>query len=549
MRDAQMELSRSDFLVIGSGLAGLAFALKAVELDTGVTVTIVTKDQAPSANTSWAQGGIAAVMSDEDTFESHIFDTMRAGAGLCKRDVVENYINQAPDRIKDLINWGVQFDVHLGTQKIDLTREGGHSSRRILHFEDHTGLEIHRALLQKCRENPRIQIKEQHFAIDLILNRHIDPNDINPSQALGAYVLNKQTGEVSSELAKVTVLSTGGAGKVYLYTSNWSGATGDGIAMAYRAGARIANLEFMQFHPTCLYHRESRNFLISEALRGEGGELVNSQGTPFMKKYHEMASLAPRDIVARSIDAEMKKTGEACVFLDMRKHSREYLQTRFPVIFKKCLEYGIDMSVQPIPVVPAAHYLCGGVWTDMNGKTDIGNLWALGETACTGLHGANRLASNSLLECLAMAHNCMQEMEKIWPQLEMPTQTPKEWVYPQESNDDEMIVITHMWEEIRRLMWNYVGIVRSDKRLIRAEHRMENILTEVKDYYSNFKIHSDILELRNIAIIADLTIKCALKRKESRGIHYNLDYPWAGWTENDRAEGNALDTIVARGLP
>jgi len=545
MRIARMEVSRSDFLVIGSGLAGLAFALKASELG---SVTIVTKDQAPSANTSWAQGGIAAVMSEEDTFESHIFDTMRAGAGLCKQDVVENYIFQAPDRIKDLINWGVHFDVQQGTQKIDLTREGGHSSRRILHFEDHTGLEIHRALLHMCLNNPRIQIKEQHFAIDLILNRQIDPNDINPSQCIGAYVLNKKTGEVSSEIAKSTILSTGGAGKVYLYTSNWGGATGDGIAMAYRAGARIANLEFMQFHPTCLYHRESRNFLISEALRGEGGELVNAQGMPFMKKYHEMGSLAPRDIVARSIDAEMKKSGEACMFLDMRKHSREYLQSRFPVIFKKCLEYGIDMSVQPIPVVPAAHYLCGGVWTDMNGKTDIGNLWALGETACTGLHGANRLASNSLLECLAMAHNCITELQREWPQMKMPSLTPKEWVYPQESDDDEMIVITHMWDEIRRLMWNYVGIVRSDKRLMRAAHRMENILAEVKEYYSNFKIHSDILELRNIAIIADLTIKCALKRKESRGIHYNIDYPWAGWTENDRTEGRAQDTIVARGV-
>ncbi len=541
-----MEVSRSDFLVIGSGLAGLAFALKASELG---TVTIVTKDQAPSANTSWAQGGIAAVMSEDDTFESHVFDTLRAGAGLCKPDVVRNYIFQAPERIKDLINWGVHFDVKSGTQQIDLTREGGHSSRRILHFEDHTGLEIHRALLQKCHENPRIQIKEQHFAIDLILNRQTDPNDVDPSRCVGAYVLDKKTGEVSCELAKSTILSTGGAGKVYLYTSNWGGATGDGIAMAYRAGARIANLEFMQFHPTCLYHPESRNFLISEALRGEGGELVNGQGVAFMKKYHEMGSLAPRDIVARSIDAEMKKSGEACMYLDMRKHTREYLQTRFPVIFKKCLEYGIDMSVQPIPVVPAAHYLCGGVWTDMNGRTDIGGLWALGETACTGLHGANRLASNSLLECLAMAHNCMSELHKEWTSLKMPMTEPKEWIYPQESNDDEMIVITHMWEEIRRLMWNYVGIVRSDKRLMRASHRMQNILSEVKEYYSNMKIHSDILELRNIAIIADLTINCALKRKESRGIHFSLDYPWAGWTENDRADGNAQDTILVRGAP
>ncbi len=543
-----MELSRSDFLVIGSGLAGLAFALKAADRATVNKITLVTKDVAPSANTSWAQGGIAAVMADDDTFESHIFDTMRAGAGLCKEEVVRDYITQAPDRIEDLLNWGVQFNLQDGGKKVELTREGGHSARRILFFEDHTGQQIHQALLRKCLEHPKIQIKEQHFAIDLILNRQVDPNTIDPTRCLGAYVLNKKTSEVSVEIAKSTILSTGGAGKVYLYTSNWSGATGDGIAMAYRAGARIANLEFMQFHPTCLYHKDARNFLISEALRGEGGELVDSQGTPFMKKYHEMASLAPRDIVARSIDAEMKKTGEPCVFLDMRKHSREYLKSRFPVIFAKCEQYGIDMSVQPIPVVPAAHYLCGGVWTDKNGQTDIGSLWALGETACTGLHGANRLASNSLLECLAMARNCDLALDRHWAQYQMPIEQPREWIYPQESNADEMIVITHMWEEIRRLMWNYVGIVRSDKRLSRAAHRLENLLTEVKDYYSNFKIDSDILELRNIAIVADLSIKCALKRKESRGIHYNLDYPWAGWTENDRAEGHAVDTLIVRGL-
>ncbi|MEZ0391884.1 MAG: L-aspartate oxidase [Pseudobdellovibrionaceae bacterium] len=540
-----MDVSRSDFLVIGSGLAGLAFALKAAELG---KVTIVTKDQAPSANTAWAQGGIAAVMSPEDSFESHIYDTMRAGAGLCKSDVVRDYITQAPDRIQDLLNWGVQFDLQDGTQKVSLTREGGHTTRRILHFEDHTGLQIHQALLRRCLENPNIVIKEQHFGIDLILNRQVDPNEMSASRCLGAYVLNKLSGEVSAELAKTTVLSTGGAGKVYLYTSNWSGATGDGIAMAYRAGARIANLEFMQFHPTCLYHKESRNFLISEALRGEGGELINAQGVAFMKKYHEMGSLAPRDIVARSIDAEMKRSGEPCVFLDMRKHSREYLKVRFPVIFSKCLEFGIDMSEQPIPVVPAAHYLCGGVWSDPNGQTDIGSLWALGETACTGLHGANRLASNSLLECLAMAHNCFEDLSRNWSEYEMPLVDPPEWIYPQESNDDEMIVISHMWDEIRRLMWNYVGIVRSDKRLLRAAHRMENILSEVKEYYSNFKIHSDILELRNIAIVADLSIRCALLRKESRGIHYNLDYPWAGWTEQDRTAGHSKDTIVFRGL-
>lgn len=538
-----MKHSRSDFLVIGSGLAGLAFALKAAHRG---KVTIVTKDKAPSANTSWAQGGIAAVLANDDSFDSHVFDTMRAGAGLCRAEVVQDYVMQAPERIKDLVKWGVHFDVKDGTQQVDLTREGGHSARRILHVEDHTGAEIHRALLDQCRNHPNIELKEDHFAIDLILNKQVNPNDMNPTRCVGAYVLDKNSGEVSIEIGKSTILSTGGAGKVYLYTTNWSGATGDGIAMAYRAGARVANLEFMQFHPTCLYHRDSRNFLISEALRGEGGELIDSQGNAFMKKYHEMGSLAPRDIVARSIDAEMKKSGDVCVFLDVQKHSRDYLKSRFPMIFKRCVEYGIDMSTQPIPVVPAAHFLCGGVLTDSDGKTDINSLWALGETACTGLHGANRLASNSLLECLAMAENCMKAHEKIWDQLEMPTESPREWIYPEESDADEMVVIHHMWDEIRRLMWNYVGIVRSNKRLERAAHRLSNILEEVRDYYSNCKLHSDILELRNIAIVADLSVQCALKRKESRGIHYNLDYPWAGWTEGDRDNGIAQDTVLFR---
>jgi L-aspartate oxidase len=442
----------------------------------------------------------------------------------------------------------VHFDVHDGSQNVDLTREGVHSARRILHFADHTGAEIHRALLAACRKHPNIEIKESHFAVDLILNRHVNPNDLNPPRCIGAYVLNRHTGDVSVEIAKSTILSTGGAGKVYLYTSNWSGATGDGIAMAYRAGARVANLEFMQFHPTCLYHRESRNFLISEALRGEGGELIDGRGNAFMKKYHPMGSLAPRDIVARSIDAEMKKSGDVCMYLDMRKHPREFLKQRFPMIFQRCEEYGIDMSTQPIPVVPAAHFLCGGVLADRSGRTDILGLWALGETACTGLHGANRLASNSLLECLAMAHNCAVEHDKISGQLTMPAEEPREWIHPQAANDDEMIVIHHMWDEIRRLMWNYVGIVRSNKRLERASHRLTNILEEVKDYYSNCKLHSDILELRNIALVAELSVQCALRRKESRGIHYNLDYPWADWHEDDETRGLAGDTILSRGL-
>ncbi len=541
-----MNSHKSDVLIIGSGTAALASALKMADF---AKVTILTKEKASDTNSAWAQGGIAAVMSEEDSFESHIQDTLVAGAGLCNKTVVENYISQAPERIKDLINWGVQFDLRRKggeeSEEIDLTREGGHSFRRILHFEDQTGLEIHRALLKKVREHANITLFESHYAIDLIVNKVVDPSDMSPTRCVGCYALNKITGEVRSFTAKHTLLATGGAGKVYLYTSNWSGASGDGIAMAYRVGARIANLEFMQFHPTCLYHRESRNFLITEAMRGEGGELVNANGEAFMKKYHKLGSLAPRDIVARSIDAEMKKTGAECVFLDMRKLDGEFLKQRFPNIYNKCLDYGIDMTKQAIPVVPAAHYLCGGVMTDVNGRTDIAGLWAIGETACTGLHGANRLASNSLLECLTMAHNSAQVISKTIATDPMISKEPRRWNHPQESNADEMIVINHMWDEIRRLMWNYVGIVRSNKRLERAQHRLKNILSEVKEYYSNMKIHSDILELRNIAIVADLSVKCALKRHESRGIHYNLDYPF---DESNSEQTMAQDTIVLRGL-
>lgn len=533
-----MQVHESDFLVIGSGLAGLAFALKAAQAG---TVTIITKEKLISANTPNAQGGIAAVMGKEDSFESHIYDTLRAGAGLCHVDVVRNFVEQAPERIQDLLRWGVKFDVKSGDASVDLTREGGHSHRRILHFEDHTGSEIHRALLSRCREEKNIQLIEDQFAIDLILNKHLQPFAAEPSRCVGAYVLDCPSGKVRAFMARATILSTGGAGKVYLYTSNWSGASGDGVAMAWRAGARVANLEFMQFHPTCLFHPKARNFLISEALRGEGGELVDSKGEAFMKRYHEMGSLAPRDIVARSIDAEMKKSGDECVYLDMTKLPAEFLKKRFPAIDKKCLELGIDMTKQAIPVVPAAHYLCGGVVTDINGQTDIVGLWALGETACNGFHGANRLASNSLLECLTTAHNCWQCLKNDLAHLPKYTEHPRAWTYPPPTADDEMIVINHMWEEVRRLMWNYVGIVRTNKRLERAANRLKNILAEVKEYYSSFGIHSHILELRNIAIVAHLSVECALRRKESRGIHYNLDYPWAD------PDSQGEDTILSQG--
>ncbi len=527
----------TDIVIIGSGIAALALALKLSlekpgEKHANKQVLILTKDKVPSSNSSLAQGGIAAVTDKADSFANHIEDTLVAGAGLCHYEAVRNFIEQAPDRIKDLLSWGVQFDQ-------DLTREGGHSHRRILHFTDQTGAEIHHKLWLQIKKNKNIDVLENHFAIDLLVNKKIDPTIIGPTSIVGVYVLDKTTAEVKIIKAKATVLATGGAGKVYLYTSNWSGATGDGIAMAHRAGARIANLEFMQFHPTCLYHKDSRNFLITEAIRGEGGELINSQGEAFMKKYHPLGSLAPRDIVARGIDAEIKKSGEACVYLDITHQPIEFLKSHFPHIFSKCLEYGIDMSKQPIPVVPAAHYLCGGVVTNIYGQTDLLGLFAIGETACTGFHGANRLASNSLLECLAMAHNSAEHIQKNWTEIVTNTSlnaAPVPWEKPGKTDSDEMIVISHMWEEIRRLMWNYVGIVRSTKRLQRARHRLSNITQEVKEYYSNMKIHPDIIELRNIALVAALTVECALRRHESRGIHYSLDYP--------KTEAQAKDTIL-----
>ena len=519
----------TEILIVGTGIAALAHALK---ISSDKRVLILTKDKIPSTNSAMAQGGIAAVVDKTDKFSSHIEDTMIAGAGLCRNEAVHNFIEQAPERIKDLINWGVQFDE-------DLTREGGHSFRRILHHEDQTGAEIHKKLWLQILNRPNITILENYFAIDLLVNKKIDPAITGPTAIAGVYAVNKLTNEVKIIRAKATVLATGGAGKVYLYTSNWSGSTGDGIAMAYRAGARVANLEFMQFHPTCLYHRESRNFLITEAIRGEGGELVNSKGEPFMKKYHKAGSLAPRDIVARGIDAEIKKSGEACVYLDITNKPVDFLKAHFPNIFAKCLEYGIDMSKQAIPVVPAAHYLCGGVVTDVNGQSDLNGLFVIGESACTGFHGANRLASNSLLECLTMAHNCAEFLNKNWTGILVQTAIeaePLPWAKPENTDSDEMIVISHMWDEIRRLMWNYVGIVRSTKRLRRAQQRLKNIKQEVKEYYSNMKVHSDIIELRNIAIVAELTVECALRRHESRGIHYSLDFP--------ATEAQAKDTIL-----
>ncbi len=526
----RMRHQHYDFLVIGSGLAGIAFALKVAPLG---RVLVLSKSALEVSNTEMAQGGIAAVMSPDDSLEKHIQDTLTAGAGLCFEPAVREVVEQAPDRIRDLIEWGVAFDQDKD-KNLSLAREGGHSARRILHVEDQTGLEIHRRVLKRARENPNITFRENHFAIDLLSLKKTLPHYFGRDMCIGAYVIDKMSQEVYAQTADFTILATGGAGKTYLYTSNWSGATGDGIAMAHRLGARIANLEFMQFHPTCLYHPDSRNFLITEALRGEGGELINDAGEAFMSKYHPLGSLAPRDIVARSIDAEMKKSGADCVFLDITRKPAEFVSARFPQIYKRCLELGIDITKRPIPVVPAAHYLCGGVMTDLNGCSDVDRLLVVGETACTGLHGANRLASNSLLECLVFSHNAAkwvgenrtrldQSLEKLNVKLnDLPI---AKWPKRKTENEDELILVSHMWEEIRRLMWAYVGIVRTNRRLERAQHRLTNILKELDEYYSSFKTHSDIIELRNIATVAELTVRCALMRHESRGIHYNLDFP------------------------
>ncbi len=513
----------TEVLVLGSGLAGLVLALKVADT---ARVILCTKTDVKTTNSAMAQGGIAAVMAKDDSFDRHVEDTLAAGAGLCRVDVVRQIVEQGPARIRDLEQWGVKFDVsEEDGKRAALTREGGHSARRILHIADHTGLELHNHLLAQVIAHKNITILEGHYALDLILNVHVNPYAVGPRRCLGAYVLTP-AGEVKPIIAESTFLATGGAGKVYLYTSNWSGATGDGIAMAHRAGCRVANLEFMQFHPTCLYHPSARNFLISEALRGEGGELVDGKGRAFMKDYTPAGSLAPRDIVARSIDAEMKKTGAECVYLDMTAKGRDYLVKRFPVIYQKCMELGIDMAAKPIPVVPAAHYLCGGVVSGGDGATEVMGLYALGETACTGLHGANRLASNSLLECLAVSHSAAETFLKKRGDFERPEHSSiPPWRDSSLSNADEMIVIHHIWDEIRRLMWNYVGIVRTDRRLERAANRLQMIQVEISEHYSQFKTHAHIEELRNIALVAQLTVKCALARRESRGIHFNLDCP------------------------
>ncbi|MDX9745051.1 MAG: L-aspartate oxidase [Syntrophales bacterium] len=516
----------SDFLVLGSGIAGLSFAIKASALG---SVTMVTKKEKSESSTNYAQGGIAVVLDKEDSFEDHIRDTLICGGGLCREDTVRFVVSEGPDRIRELVQWGVNFtkSANGSSSGYDLGREGGHSKRRVIHAQDLTGREIERALHEKASKRPNIRIFENHIAIDLILQSRLmrQESPAGRDRCLGAYVYDIQNNDVHTFQARFIILATGGAGKVYLITTNPDIATGDGIAMAYRAGAEVTNMELIQFHPTCLFHPEAKSFLISEAVRGEGGILRLQDGSAFMKKYHPMESLAPRDIVAQAIDAELKISGDEYVLLDITHRGRDFITDRFPGIYGKCLEYGIDITIDQIPVVPAAHYLCGGVDVDHYGQTNIDRLFALGEVSCTGLHGANRLASNSLLEAVVYAHRAFIKIVELFARNAQSNVDIPPWDPRGATESDESVVVSHNWDEIRRCMWNYVGIVRSNKRLARAKRRIEMISNEINEYYHNFLITKDLIELRNITTVATLIVECAMMRKESRGLHYNLDYP------------------------
>ncbi|MEQ1673897.1 MAG: L-aspartate oxidase [Candidatus Nitrotoga sp.] len=516
-----------DTLIIGSGLAGLALALKLADQQ---KILVVTKKSLLEGASAWAQGGIAAVLSPVDTLAEHVQDTLTAGAGLCDSETVQHVINHGKSSIDWLIAQGVPFTRDTQTDTgYHLTREGGHSHRRVIHAADATGFAVQQTLATKVLTHPNITILERTIAIDLITGNKLGGGKRASKKSAGtdnvcygAYLLNSSNGEIITVAARNTVLATGGAGKVYLYTTNPDTATGDGIAIGWRAGCRVANMEFIQFHPTCLYHPHARSFLISEAVRGEGGILKLPDGTRFMPNYDQRAELAPRDIVARAIDFEMKKRGLDCVYLDISHQPEAFLQAHFPTIYARCLEFGINMSKQPIPVVPAAHYICGGVMTDLHPRTDVSNLYAIGETAYTGLHGANRLASNSLLECMVFADAAAQD---ILHKPRVPVPTLPQWDASQVTDADEEIIIAHNWAELRRFMWDYVGIVRTTKRLQRAQHRIRLLHEEIDEYYANFHVTADLLELRNLVLSADLIVQSALARHESRGLHHSKDYP------------------------
>ena len=536
-----------DYLIIGSGIAGLFAALKAAEYG---SVVVITKRQAEECNTRYAQGGIACVIAEGDTFEEHVADTLSAGAGLCHNDVVRDIVSAGPARIQDLLDWGIHFTRRGELENVaapdaglyDLGREGGHSKRRILHSGDITGEEIVKTLLSRCRTNSRIEILEDHMAVDLISSRHVEWQGENC--CLGAYVMDRETNAIKTYISRFTLLASGGAGKTYVYTSNPDVASGDGVAMAYRAFAEICNMEFFQFHPTCLYHPRAKSFLISEAVRGEEGKLKIRRGdshVEFMHDYHPMGSLAPRDIVARAIDNELKRTGQSCVYLDIRHKPEDFLRKRFPTRFATCLKFGVNMAQDLIPVVPAAHYCCGGVRTGVNGASTVINLYAIGEVGCTGLHGANRLASNSRLEAMVIAHNAVQHTrsKNDSTQYVSPADIP-DWSSGDAVNSDEQIVISHNWDEIRHFMWDYVGIVRTNKRLERAKNRIRLIRKEIEKYYWDFIVTPDLIELRNLASVAEMIIDSALTRKESRGLHYNADYP------EQNVDPHGRDTVLRR---
>jgi L-aspartate oxidase len=536
---------RPDFLIIGSGIAGLSFAIRAA---THGSVLVITKGEALDSNTAWAQGGIASVLPESlrdagDSCDLHLADTLDAGAGLCDEDAVRTIVEEGAATIDELVASGVAFD-RADDDRYQLGREGGHSKRRILHCHDTTGRKVAEGLLARARSTPNLEILEHHHAIDLITTGKLGM--VTEDRVLGAYVLDPASGDVQVIRSDRVVLATGGCGKVYLYTTNPDSSTGDGLAMAWRAGATIANMEFVQFHPTCFYNPaavgpEARSFLVSEAVRGEGGQLVNHLGEDFTTRYDERGSLAPRDIVARAIDLEIKKTGKPCVFLDVTHKPKGFMAERFPYIYQNLLDFGLDCEKEPIPVVPAAHYQCGGVVTDTSGKTTIRGLFAIGEVGCTGLHGANRLASNSLLEGNVLARRAVDEIMRLYPPGKDSPDSPPipPWEHGDTTPPDELVNIYHNWDELRRLMWDYVSIVRTDNRLRRAATRLRNLRKEVREFYWGHRLNPDILELRNLVTTASLIVDCAIRRKESRGIHYTLDYP----DTDDRYRSN---TIVRR---
>ena len=515
-----------DILIIGSGAAGLALALNLSEHS---KIAILSKNRLKDGSTWWAQGGIAAVLDDKDSIEAHVKDTVKAGGGLCHLDAVTFTVENSADAIHWLIKQGVNFTRNIDNDDFHLTKEGGHSHRRIIHSTDATGKEVHRTLIERLRAAKNVDIFEQHIAVDLIQQADASSKRLRCS---GAYVYDREQDCVCSFQAKIVILATGGASKAYLYTSNPDGASGDGIAMAWRAGCRIANMEFNQFHPTCLYHPKAKTVLLTEALRGEGAYLKLPNGERFMHRFDEQEELAPRDIVARAIDHEIKRLGCDHLYLDISHKPAKFINKHFPNVKASCLQYGIDITKDPIPVVPAAHYTCGGIMVDKNGQTDLLNLYAIGETSFTGLHGANRMASNSLLECVVYARSAAEHIKQKIDQI-LATDTPNDWDESRVKNSDEDVVIAHNWDELRRFMWDYVGIVRTQKRLERAQHRIKLLQREISEYYSNYKVGNDLIELRNLTTVAQLIIRSAMERKESRGLHYSLDYPNLGRVARD----------------